>query len=354
MHIFDYRSIASTMPSDLAGASNVLFDLRARNEMRIQANEGTFKELQSAAIVESVRGSNAIEGIVTTRARLSELIQGASPRTHGEREILGYRSALQELYAPDFSADLSEEYVRHLHAILVGQTSMEAGRYKRENNWIQQRDADGRISVRFVPVPASETPDAMSQLVMAYREARQDTSVNQLVLIACVVVDFLCIHPFSDGNGRVSRLLTTMLLQRAGFDIGRYVSIEGMIDEHKVGYYDALYEASKGWHENGNDYTPFILYLLQVLYACYKDLDKRFVDASVRHVPKGKRVEALILDAYAPLSKAEICKRLPEVSVRTIERVLGRLVKEGRVEKIGTFRDARYQRAIANGCKDLD
>lgn len=128
MHVFDYRTIASSMPSDLAGASNVLFDLRARNEMRKTVNEGTFRELERAAIVESVRGSNAIEGIVTTRDRLSELVSGATPRTHGEWEILGYRSALQELYAPDFSADLSEEYVRHLHAILVGQTSMEAGR----------------------------------------------------------------------------------------------------------------------------------------------------------------------------------------------------------------------------------
>lgn len=346
MHIFDYRFLAKDVPADLAGASNVLFDLRARNDLRISEHPETYEELRRAAIVESVRGSNAIEGIVTTRARLEALVSGdARPTAHGEREILGYRDALQEMYAPGFSADLSEDYVRHLHGLLLGESSVDAGTYKRTNNWIQQRDAQGRISVRFVPVSATETPDAMAQLVMAYREGRQLAGVNPLSLIACVVVDFLCIHPFADGNGRVSRLLTTMLLQQCGFDIGRYVSVEGMIDDHKAGYYDALEESSAGWHENQSDYSSFILYLMQILYACYKRLDERFVSGTIARVPKAKRVEALLMGSYAPISKADICDRLPEVSSRTVERVLSRLIGEGKVVKIGTYRDARYRRA---------
>lgn len=291
-----------------------------------------------------MRGSNAIEGIVTTRARLAELIHGAKPHTHGEREILGYRNALRELYSPGFSGDLTEDYVRHLHALLLEATSDQAGSYKHEDNWIQERDTEGRISVRFVPVSAADTPESMAQLVMAFREARQDSRTNPLALVACVVVDFLCIHPFSDGNGRVSRLLTTMLLQRAGFDICRYVSIEGIIDTYKAGYYDALKASSEGWHDNENDYEPFMLYLLQVLYACYRELDRRYVGGSLKRVPKAKRVETLLMDSYVPISKAVICDQLPEVSSRTVERVLSRLIKEGVVEKIGTYRDARYRR----------
>lgn len=345
MHVFDYRFLAEAIPAELAAVTNIIFDLRARNDMRLQEDEGAFESLRQAAIVESVRGSNAIEGIVTTRARLEEIIQGdAAPLTHDERELLGYRNALQEIYAPGFAADLTEEYVCHLHRMLLQTTSREAGAYKQSNNWIQERDAAGRVSVRFVPTPAAEVPDAMSQLVGAFHEARQGARISELALVACVVVDFLCIHPFTDGNGRVSRLLTTMLLQQAGFDIGRVVSIEGMIDQHKADYYDALKAASDGWHENENDYTPFIVYTLQILYACYKELDKRYVEEGMRRVPKAQRVESLLMEAYVPISKAEVCQRLPEVSVKTVERVLGRLVKAGTIEKIGTYRDARYRR----------
>lgn len=345
MHTFDYEFLSTDISSELANVSNVLFDLRGRNALRMESDLAGYGKLRQAAIVESVRGSNAIEGIVTTSDRLMGIVEGTvSPLTHGEQEILGYKKALEEIYAPGFSADLSEDYVLHLHQLLLQGVSDQAGRYKRTNNWIQERDAEGRISVRFVPVSAAETPNAMSQLVMAYHEARQDSRVNVLMLVACVVVDFLCIHPFTDGNGRVSRLLTTMLLQGCGFDIGRYVSIEGMVDTHKVGYYDALAESSEGWHDNESDYEPFILYLLQILYACYKELDERYVEGSMARVPKSKLVESLLMGAYVPISKAEICGRLPEVSAKTVERVLVRLIREGKVEKIGTYRDARYRR----------
>lgn len=344
MHQFDYCVLAASLDADLASITNILFDLRARNELREQHDATGFERLRDAAIIESVRGSSAIEGIVTTKARLAELVQGAEPLTHGEREMLGYRNALQEIYTPGFSADLSEDYIRHLHALLLGETSVQAGNYKQEDNWIQERDDRGRISVRFTPVPAAETPEAMGQLVLAFREAHQDARVNDLLLVACVVVDFLCIHPFMDGNGRVSRLLTTMLLQRVGFDICRYVSVEGMIDKHKAEYYDALKASSDGWHDNRNDYTPFALYLLRILYACYRELDRRYIEGTLERIPKAKRVEAMLMDAYVPISKAEICECLPEVSVRTVERVLSQLIHEGKVEKIGTYRDARYRR----------
>ena len=346
MHRFDYRFLSESVPAELASVTNLIYDLRARNDIRLNGDPYMRESLRQVAIVESVRGSNAIEGIVTSRARLKELIVGdAPPLEHGERELIGYRGALQEMYDPSFSAELSEDYIRHLHALLFQASSERAGKYKVANNWIQERGPDGRISVRFVPVDAKDVPDAMEQIVMAYREGMQKSAIDRMALIACFTVDFLCIHPFMDGNGRVSRLLTSMLLMQAGFDIGRFVSIEGMIDRYKAGYYEALAASSIGWHENESDYTPFMVYLLQILYACYRELDKRYAERSAAHVPKGKRVEAVLMGSYVPVSKADLCEQLPEVSVRTVERVLGKLVKEGKIEKIGTYRDARYRRA---------
>ena len=345
MHIFEYSPAAVDISPELVGPSNILFDLRARNNLRMQEDASTFEHLREAAMVESVRGSNAIEGIVTTQERLAEIVSGTSrPRSRNEREILGYRNALQEMYAPGFSESVSEEYIRHLHQLIKEESSPEAGEYKRENNVIREIDADGRSFIRFAPTHAKDVPDAMNQLMLAYHDARQSESLSPLFLIPCVIVDFLCIHPFSDGNGRVSRLLTTMLLQRAGFDIGRYISIEGMIDKHRAAYYDALQDSSEGWHTNENDYSPFVTLMMQILYACYKELDLRFEKDALRRVSKSERVERLLRDAYVPISKADIRERLPEVSVKTIEATLSKLVKDGTIEKIGTYRDARYRR----------
>ena len=185
----------------------------------------------------------------------------------------------------------------------------------------------------------------MEQWILAYHEARQESGISRLFLVACAIVDFLCIHPFTDGNGRVSRILTIMLLQQNGFDIGRYISVEGKINEYKGGYYDALNQASEGWHENKNDYTPFMIFLAQVLYACYKDLDMKFIQNSTAHIPKSRQVEALLLETFVPVSKEEIVHRLPDISVTTVERVLGKMVKEGTIVKIGTYRNARYKKA---------
>ena len=181
-------------------------------------------------------------------------------------------------------------------------------------------------------------------MVLAYHEAKQDTGINGLLLTACVIVDFLCIHPFRDGNGRVSRLLTSLLLLQEGFDIGRYVSVDKKIHEYRYGYYQALRACSDGWHENRNTYIPFITFLLQILYSCYKDMDDKFIRNTVHRLNKANQVENTLMQCFVPVSKEEIAARLPEISVSTVERVLGKLVREGKIEKIGTYRDARYRR----------
>ena len=345
MHCFDYNHLKSGEYVEMAGLTNILFDLRAREEIRENYNKSVFESLRRAAIIDSVESSNAIEGVVAPRNRLKGIIAGtSSPISHDEHEIAGYSMALNEIYNPIPLPDISEEYIRHLHYLILGQTSADAGQYKDRNNRIQERDENGSIGVRFVPVPAKDTADAMEQLVMAYYEARQDSNINSLLLTACFIVDFLCIHPFMDGNGRVSRLLTALLLQEIDFGIGKYISLDKKINYYKENYYQVLRESSDGWHENKNSYKPFILFFLQILYQCYKEVDDRFVKSTVTAVPKSKQIELALLNTFTPVSKHELCERFPEISVKTIEKVLGEMVKDGRVVKIGTFRDARYKK----------
>lgn len=344
MHQFDYRFLKEQVPGQLVGISNMIADLHGREKLRRAEHPDVFQQLRENAMIETVKGSNAIEGIVTTGKRMNALLrEGAAPQTHSEQEILGYRDALTEIYADGFDTDVSEELLKHFHSRMLGATAADAGNYKKENNWIQERDENERIPVRFVPVSAKETPEAMAQWLMAYREARQDASVSRLLLIACAVVDFLCIHPFADGNGRVSRLMTSLLLQQAGYRIGRYVSVDAKINEYQYGYYEALKRSSDGWHENRCDYTPFMIFLLQILYACYKELDEKFVEGQTKTIPKHQQVENVLLNSYVPISKAELVSRLPNISVSTIERVMSEMLKEGKIVKIGTYRNAKYK-----------
>lgn len=346
MHIYDYSFLKEQTPGTLMNISNILFDLRARDQIRRGSNIPVYDAMRQSAIIDSVRASNAIEGIITTRQRVEELTSGAQPPlTHDEQEILGYRNDLSEIYTGYTHLDITERNIHHFHEQMLRMTSPNAGHYKTEDNWIQERDAAGHRSVRFAPVSAAATPEAMEQMMLAYYDARQDSSISNLLLTFCVVLDFLCIHPYEDGNGRMSRLLTILLLQRNGFDVGQYISIEGKINAYKAAYYDALKASSVGWHDNENSYTFFMTYMLQILYQCYKDLDERFTAAGMGHVSKGKRVEYLLMNTYAPLSKEEIHERVPDVSISTVERVLQSMVADGRIVKIGSYRDARYKKA---------
>ena len=344
MRRFDYSFLKDPLPADLLGITNIIYDLRARTELRQAASPALFSAIREQAIVDSVKSSNAIEGIVTSKARLSGLLDGSlAPKTRDEHEILGYRAALALIYSDPSALPLSERTIRELHRLMLEGVSSEAGRYKSEDNLILERDASGKRRIRFTPVTAAETPAAMEDLLLAWREAAQDASVNPLLLSFCFIVDFLAIHPFSDGNGRVSRLLTNLFLLRNSFDIGRYISLEGIIDEYRRAYYEALERSSADWHEGKNSYLPFLTFMLQILYQCYKQLDLRFQEKSVSARPKHEQIRSLLENTYVPLSKDDICTRLPEISVTTVERVLGQLVRDGKVQKIGQGRGTRYR-----------
>lgn len=217
-----------------------------------------------------------------------------------------------------------------------------AGKYKETDNLVMEIDASDVRRVRFSPVPASETTEAMEQLTLAYMDARSNYNINQLLLIPCLILDFLCIHPFTDGNGRMSRLLSLLLLYKNGFDAGKYISFEGQINHAKAAYYGKLKDSSAGWHTGENSYFPFIENFLTTLLFCYKEIDKRFAVVNSKKVTKRQRIEATVLNSLLPISKQEVCYILPDVSPTTVEAALSAMVKDGRIEKIGTARNTKY------------
>ena len=348
-HLFTYQFLKKDgIDPQLFSLSNILFDLKVRSEESRKGNKAIFAKLETIAIVESVEGSNAIEGIVATKERIKAIVEDAAPPLgHAEEEIAGYHDAAKFIKEHYADLDFDEGTVKELHRLLTARhVGFRGGEYKRGDNIIAEKGEDGEVRrILFEPTPANETSEAMKNLFLAYRVARDDYDVHPLLLIPCVIVDFLSIHPFSDGNGRVSRLLTLLLLYKAGYDIGRYVSFEAMVNEYKGNYYDSLAQSQRGWHDNANTYAPFIKFTFQILYQCYKEINRRLIGVGTGKAKKRERIEAVVLGSIVPLSKADIVEFLPDVSPTTIEATLARLTKEGKVRKIGTFRNARYLKA---------
>ena len=335
------------LPANLVNLTANIFTLKTMAGVRKEEYAQVFTELEAVAKIQSIKSSNAMEGIVTSDERIAAIVnQNSAPLNHNEAEIAGYRDALNEIHLGFEHIDFRERDILRLHEIMMSLAGYEyGGQYKTDDNVILEVDADGYRRVRFRPTPTKETPKAMEQLELAYMEARSDANINQLLLSPCVILDFLCIHPFRDGNGRMSRLLSLLLLYKNGFDAGKYVSFEEQINNYKDYYYEALRQSSDGWETNENSYFPFMENFLSILYLCYKELDKRFVVVHGKRITKRARIEAVILNSLTPLSKAEICKILPDVSPTTVEAVLGAMVKSGAVKRIGASRSARYLKA---------
>lgn len=345
MRKYDYSFLKKDIPGNIVNLAAVITDLKGKEELRKLQYGEAFEGLRKKAIIESVKGSNAIEGIVTTDSRIRDIVNGADPMTHDELEISGYRDALNLIHNENGSLDIEEDTILMFHRMLTGHTNPDsAGAYKKNDNFIMEYSSDGSRRVIFTPVKARDTAYAMKQMILAYYEARQDSEISPLLLIPCFIVDFLCIHPFNDGNGRVSRLLTVLMLYGFGYDIVRYISFEGQINKNKDSYYATLEQASYHWHEEENDYIPFVISFLQILYRCFKELDASFMDISLKKAKKAERVESILLNAIVPVSKQDIAEKLPDVSVKTIELVLSRMLKDNRISKIGTYKDARYMR----------
>ena len=345
MRKFDYSFLDNgLLPANLINLTGVIYSLKTGAEIRKDEYEKIFTELEKIAKVQSVKSSNAIEGIVTSDERIKEIVnQSSKPLNHNESEIAGYRDALNQIHLNFEDIEFSENTILRLHEIMMSYSGYEyAGKYKIDDNLIIEEDKEGNRKIRYKPVSAKETQKAMEQLVLAYKDASNNSNINQLLLIPCVILDFLCIHPFKDGNGRISRLLSLLLLYKNGFDAGKYVSFEGQINNNKGYYYETLRESYVGWDTNENTYVPFIQSFLSTLYMCYKELDKRFNVVNSKKITKKARIEATVLNSLTAISKAEICNILPDVSPSTVEAVLGTMVREGRIQIIGKGKNTRY------------
>lgn len=347
MRRFDYSFLDNgLLPANLITITGSIYSLRTAAGTRKTEYAKVFTELEAVAKVQSVKSSNAIEGIITSDQRIAEIVNRSSaPLNHTEAEIAGYRDALNAIHTGFEHLSFSERDILALHEMMMTIAGYEfAGKYKNTDNVIMEIAADGTRRIRFRPTPAEETKAAMQQMELAYLDACGNARINQLLLIPCVILDFLCIHPFRDGNGRMSRLLSLLLLYKNGFDAGKYISFEEQINHYKARYYEALRLSSEGWNANENDYFPFIQNFLSTLYMCYKELDKRFAVVHGRKVTKSARIEATVLGSLTPISKAEICAIHPDISPTTVEAVLGKMVKDGSIKRIGASRNSRYIR----------
>ena len=345
MRRFDYSFLRNIkVPVNFMTFTNAIYTIKNLEEEKKNIYPDIFTALQKIAIVQSVKGSNEIEGIVTTDKRIEEIVnQSSAPLNHNEQEITGYKNALNLIHSDSDKMSLNEDLILNLHKILLEKIEVSyGGSYKTEDNIIRESYKDGTSFVRWASVSSQDTPKAMKEFILAYMEARDDSLIDGLLLIPCVILDFLCIHPFRDGNGRISRLLTLFLLYKSGFDISKYISFEEQINKMKGNYYEALKRSSIGWHDNQNDYIPFIENFLYTLYLCYKELDKRFLTLGTKKVSKKKRVESAIMNSFLPISKKELQALLPDISLTTIEAVLASMLNDGKIKKIGSTKSAKY------------
>lgn len=345
MKCFNYDFLSDAIYSaSVLNMTSKISELRALSDIRQEKFKTVYTELEKVAKVQSVKSSNAIEGIITTDERIVAIVNRTTePKDHSELEIAGYRDALNEIHQNYSNMDFSINTMLMLHQIMMKYADPQnAGQLKKTDNIILEISKDGLKKVRFKPTPAKETKMALEQLVLAYNDASSDTSINDLVLIPCVILDFLCIHPFADGNGRISRLLTLLMLYKCGYSVSRYISLEEQVNKQRSFYYETLRVCSEGWNENCNTYLPFIEFSLSMVMMCYRELDMRFATVNSQKVNKTTRVEACVLNSLTPISKANIKQFLPDVSVTTIEKVLGDMMKSNKIKKVGTGRGTKY------------
>ena len=317
-------------------------EYKGEQRLFIEAHKDELIELVEIAKIQSTEASNRIEGIFTADDRIKSLVQAkTTPRDRDEAEIAGYRDVLNTIHENYDYIPINANYILQLHRDLykfLGST--EGGRFKTSDNIIRETDADGNECVRFRPVPAWETATSIDELCKSYHEAKSEA--DPLLLSLMFILDFLCIHPFNDGNGRMSRLLTLLLLYQSGFIVGKYISIERIIEESKETYYEVLQDSSINWHENENDYKPFVNYMLGVVVNAYKEFESRVELLTNPNLSKADRVREIIRKHIGTITKAELLNMNPDISDTTIQRALADLLKNGEIEKIGGGRYTKY------------
>ena len=321
-----------------------IHEQKGQQNLFIEAHKDTLSELLEIAKIQSTEASNRIEGIITTDDRLKKIVRNkTAPRNRNEREIAGYRDVLTTIHENYEYLPVRPGMILQLNRDLYKFNNPGfGGNYKNSDNIIAEEMPDGTKLIRFQPVPAWETPEAVELLCNEFNDALKDPNMDPLLLMPIFILDFLCIHPFNDGNGRMSRLLTLLILYRSGYIVGKYISLEKLIADHKESYYEALQDSDAGWHEEKNDYLPFARYMLGVIIAAYKDFSDRVEILITKGLSKPDRVKETICNSTRKMTKAEIMAQCPDISPKTVQRALESLLASGEVLKIGGGRYTSY------------
>ena len=347
MRHFDYiTSPAKLLTPEIVQMVGSIHEHKGKQELFLEANIDELKTLLEVALIQSTGASNRIEGIFTSDKRLEELVsQKAEPRNRSEQEIAGYREVLATIHESYEYINPRPNIILQLHRDLYSYSQGAAGGcYKNSDNVIAETNAEGHQKARFVPVPAFQTSEAMEELCSRFLEAWELDRIDKLVLIPMFILDFLCIHPFNDGNGRMSRLLTLLLFYKAGYIVGKYVSMEMLIEKTKETYYEALQASSTGWHEGENSYEPFVKYYLGIMLKAYNEFESRVEHLKHRSLSKPDRIKAVIDNKVGKITKKEIMELCPDISKVTVERTLTDLVKGGHIAKVGAGPSTGYVR----------
>lgn len=346
MRTFNYSEIRNQKwDSDILGLIAAIYKEAGKQEMYLKMRPEELDKLVEIAKVQSTEASNAIEGIVTTSTRIRQLVEEkTTPRNRDEQEIAGYRDVLNIIHESFDAIPITQNYILQLHKILYSHMNNPmAGKTKSVQNYISATYPDGHAEILFTPLSPYDTPEALDKICEEYNRVIGNMEVEPLIAIPIFIHDFLCIHPFNDGNGRMSRLLTTLLLYRSGFYVGKYISLEAKIAKNKDLYYEALGQSQRGWHEGAEDAVPFIKYLLGTILAAYKDFEDRFALVEVK-LPALETVRRATQNKIGRFTKQDIRELCPSLSISSIEGALRKLVASGELRREGNGKNICYYR----------
>ena len=346
MRDFNYSKISkNTWDSEVLGYIAAIYKEVGKQELYLKQRPEQLEKLVEIAKVQSTEASNAIEGIVTTNTRIKQLVEEkTTPKNRAEEEIAGYRDVLNIIHESFDAIPLTQNFILQLHKIMYSHMNNPmAGRTKNVQNYISATHSDGKVEVLFTPLDPFETPAALDKICEEYNRVIGNNELEPLIAIPVFIHDFLCIHPFNDGNGRMSRLLTTLLLYRNGFYVGKYISLEAKIAKHKDLYYDVLSASQEGWLDGNDNPVPFIKYLLSIILAAYKDFEDRFKIVEEK-LPAIDMVRKAANNKIGWFTKQDIRELCPSLSISSIEGALRRLIELGELRREGNGKNNRYVR----------
>ena len=346
MRDFNYSKIRNqTWDSEILGYIAAIYKEAGKQELYLKQRPEELDKLVEIAKIQSTEASNAIEGIVTTNTRIRQLVEEkTTPRNRDEQEIAGYRDVLNLIHESFDAIPIRQSYILQMHKILYSHMNNPmAGFTKNVQNYISATYPDGHQEILFTPLTPWETPEALDRICEEFNRVIGNAEVEPLLVIPVFIHDFLCIHPFNDGNGRMSRLLTTLLLYRCGFYVGKYISLEAKIANHKDLYYDALGLSQIGWHEGSDDPVPFIKYLLGTILSAYKDFDDRFALVEIK-LSALETVRRATQKKVGRFTKQDIRDLCPSLSLSSVEGSLRKLVESGELKREGNGKSTYYYR----------